>query len=242
MVNVSWNDANAFCEWMTRREKAVYRLPTEAEWEYACRAGTTTLFYSGNDPEGLTAIANVADATLKQKFSNWSTLGGRDGFAFTAPVGSFHPNGFGLCDMHGNVWEWCHDWYATGPLRQISGERSAGPLTRLGAGLPRRKLVQRAGLVPLDVPLLGRANLSRLLPRLPGCGDTTGPLAQSPIRAPVSRGDGHFFSRNQVSSSLSLNNFCTDISRFFWFFCGVKKGKPPQKNRATPNRPLTLAA
>jgi formylglycine-generating enzyme len=127
VVNVSWNDANAFCEWLTRREKAVYRLPTEAEWEYACRAGTTTLFYSGNDPEGLTAIANVADATLKQKFANWSTLSGRDAFAFTAPVGSFHPNGFGLCDMHGNVWEWCHDWYAAGYYAKSPESDPQGP-------------------------------------------------------------------------------------------------------------------
>jgi formylglycine-generating enzyme len=127
VVNVSWNDANAFCEWLTRREKAVYRLPTEAEWEYACRAGTPTLFYSGNDPEGLTAIANVADATLKQKFANWSTISGRDGFAFTAPVGSFQPNGFGLFDMHGNVWEWCHDWYATGYYAKSPESDPLGP-------------------------------------------------------------------------------------------------------------------
>ena len=113
-MNVSWNDAVAFCEWLTRREKAVYRLPTEAEWEYACRAGTTTLFSSGNDPEGLLSVANVADGTLKQKFSGWTTIAGSDKFAFTAPVGSFHANGFGLFDMHGNVWEWCHDWYASG--------------------------------------------------------------------------------------------------------------------------------
>lgn len=128
VVNVSWNDAVAFCEWMTRREKAVYRLPTEAEWEYCCRAGTTTPFYSGDEPEALATVANVADATLKQKFKSWTTIGARDGFAFTAPVGSFQPNGFGLYDMHGNVWEWCHDWYAKGYYAKSAENDPQGPL------------------------------------------------------------------------------------------------------------------
>jgi formylglycine-generating enzyme len=128
VVNVSWNDAAAFCDWLTRREKAVYRLPTEAEWEYACRAGTTTLFCSGDDPESLAAVANVADGTLRQKFSSWTTISSRDGFAFTAPVGSFHANGFGLFDMHGNVWEWCQDWYANGYYAKSPENDPQGPL------------------------------------------------------------------------------------------------------------------
>jgi formylglycine-generating enzyme required for sulfatase activity len=128
VVNVSWNDAVAFCEWMTRREKAVYRLPTEAEWEYCCRAGTATMFYCGDDPEALSTVANVADATLKQKFQSWTAIGARDGFAFTAPVGSFQANGFGLFDMHGNAWEWCHDWYAKGYYAKSAENDPQGPL------------------------------------------------------------------------------------------------------------------
>ena len=113
VVNVSWNDAVAFCEWLGRREGTTYRLPTEAEWEYACRAGTTTRYYSGDDPETLAKVGNVADATAKASRPNLKyAIKASDGYVFTSPVGSFQPNGFGLYDMHGNAWQWCADWYA----------------------------------------------------------------------------------------------------------------------------------
>ncbi|MBN2291351.1 MAG: SUMF1/EgtB/PvdO family nonheme iron enzyme [Pirellulales bacterium] len=111
VVCVSWSDAVAFCDWLSRKEGKKYGLPTEAEWEYACRGGTTTMYYHGDDPEGLARVGNVADVTAKAKFSEWNTISARDGHVYTAPVGQFRPNGFGLYDMHGNVWEWCSDWY-----------------------------------------------------------------------------------------------------------------------------------
>ncbi len=112
VVNVSWNDATAFCEWLSRKEGQTYRLPTEAEWEYACKAGTTTVYQSGDDPETLAKVGNIADGTAKAKFSSWSdTISARDGYVFTAPVGRFSANAFGLYDMHGNAYEWCSDWY-----------------------------------------------------------------------------------------------------------------------------------
>ena len=114
VVCVSHNDAVAFCDWLSTTEKKegrTYRLPGEAEWEYACRAGSNALFVISNDPEDLAKIANVADARLKQKFSNFDCIKGDDGFVYTAPVGSFAPNPWGLHDMIGNVWEWCADWY-----------------------------------------------------------------------------------------------------------------------------------
>jgi len=112
VVDVSWSDAKAFCKWLSEKEKKTYRLPTEAEWEYASRAGTKTAYSFGNDPEDLAEFGNVADATARAKYPGW-TIGikAKDGYVFTAPVGQFKASGFGLCDMHGNVWEWCEDWY-----------------------------------------------------------------------------------------------------------------------------------
>ena len=112
-VNISWNDAVAFCKWLSGKEGKSYRLPTEAEWEYACRAGTTTRYYNGNDLEAVTKVGNVADATFTAAFATEGKYASKanDGFLFTAPVGSFSPNAFGLHDMHGNAYEWCSDWY-----------------------------------------------------------------------------------------------------------------------------------
>src|SRR5579863_1458646 len=112
VVNVTWKDVQKFCEWLNAKEDKDYRLPTEAEWEYACRAGTTTPYYCGDDPEELARAGNLRDATTRAK---WPVLKdgiqNSDGYAFTAPVGRFKPNAFGLYDMHGNVSEWCADRY-----------------------------------------------------------------------------------------------------------------------------------
>ncbi len=112
VVALSWNDATAFCQWLSRKEAKDYRLPTEAEWEYACRAGTKTRYWRGDDPETLAKVGNIADAAFNEKFpdSKWK-MKASDGYVFTAPVGSFQPNPFGLYDTHGNAWEWCSDWY-----------------------------------------------------------------------------------------------------------------------------------
>ena len=112
VVNVSWNDAVAFCEWLRRKEGQPYRLPTEAEWEYACRAGTTTRYISGDDSEALHTFGNVSDPTAKAIHPELKeTISASDGFVYTAPVAQFKANGFGLNDTHGNVWEWCQDVY-----------------------------------------------------------------------------------------------------------------------------------
>jgi formylglycine-generating enzyme required for sulfatase activity len=140
VVLVSWNDAVAFCEWLSRAEDKPYRLPTEAEWEYACRAGTTTRYSSGDDPESLAAVGNVADGAARAKFPPWrATIGATDGFVFTAPVGRLLPNAFGLYDMHGNVWEWCQDgydplYYQRAPVKDPPGPPQASARVFRGGG------------------------------------------------------------------------------------------------------------
>ncbi len=134
VVIVGWKDALAFCDWLGKREGQQYRLPTEAEWEYACRAGSTTRYYSGDDPETLVQVGNVADATAKEKFPKWTTIAGRDGYVFTAPVGQFRPNALGLFDMHGNVWEWCSDWYGGDYYKQFKQSPAIDPLGSERAG------------------------------------------------------------------------------------------------------------
>lgn len=93
VINISWHDAQAYYVWLSEQTEKSYRLPSEAEWEYACRAGTQTPFYTGE--------------TIDLKPANFDLAHGR-----TLPVGSFAPNAFGLYDMHGNVWEWTQDcWH-----------------------------------------------------------------------------------------------------------------------------------
>ena len=116
--NVTWYDAMAFVRWLMEKENVLYRLPTEAEAEYACRAGGQTIYQTGTNASELVKVANVLDFTLRNeeitKYHHFSTLpsnAGSDGFIFTAPVGSLATNAFGLHDMIGNVEEWCSDWF-----------------------------------------------------------------------------------------------------------------------------------
>ena len=132
VVNVSWNDAVAFAEWLGKKEGKTYRLPTEAEWEYACRAGTTTRYFCGDDPEGLAEVGNIADATAREKYPDWNAIAARDGFVYTSPVGRYRPNAWGLHDMHGNVWEWCWDWYGKDFYKASRVDDPAGPLEAAG--------------------------------------------------------------------------------------------------------------
>lgn len=151
VVLVSWNDAVRFCQWLSGKEGRTYRLPTEAEWEYACRAGTQTRYSSGDDAEGLAAIANTADARAKARFPGWElTIAGDDGHVFTAPVGSFRPNRFGLQDMHGNVSEWCADafspsYYVRSPVDDPGGpDTSSERVVRGGSWNSRPQFARSA--------------------------------------------------------------------------------------------------
>lgn len=149
VTNVSWNDARAFCAWLSKEDGAEYRLPTEAEWEYACRGGTSTRYHSGEDPERLVQVGNIADGTGNSRFyfsisrkglyAFQSPISANDGYIFTAPVGRFRANAFGLYDMHGNVWEWCSDlygadYYKNGPKADPTGPREGSSRIFRGGG------------------------------------------------------------------------------------------------------------
>jgi formylglycine-generating enzyme len=109
VVNVSWNDARAMAGWLTKQQNESYRLPSEAEWEYACRAGKETIRFWGNQSEIACSYANIFDLDSSNKlniFRNVPIHNCSDGFVSTSPVGAFKPNSFGLYDMIGNVAEW----------------------------------------------------------------------------------------------------------------------------------------
>lgn len=109
---LSWDDAKAYLAWISKKTGKTYRLPSEAEWEYAARAGSAARFHFGEDDKDYCRHGNGVDATARAEVPGaaaWSALPCRDGYAFTAPVGSFLANAFGLHDTHGNVFEWAED-------------------------------------------------------------------------------------------------------------------------------------
>ena len=174
VVNVSWNDAVAFCIWLSKKEGKTYRLPTEAEWEYACRAGTTTRYYSGDDPETLATVANVADAAAKAKFPDWlrRTTKASDGYVFTSPVGQFKPNAFGLYDMHGNAWQWCADWYSDDYYGKSPADDPNGPATGIWRVLRGGSWDFAASSCPFRQPLREDAGRARRHEGVPRCKDS----------------------------------------------------------------------
>ena len=117
---VSWSDAKAYANWLSTKTGQRYRLPSASEWEYAARAGAETPPLWGPDGQGACADANVADASAGRRYPGWAVFPCDDGYAYTAPVGTFKANAFGLTDMLGNVLQWTEDcWhgnYAGAPV------------------------------------------------------------------------------------------------------------------------------
>jgi formylglycine-generating enzyme required for sulfatase activity len=129
--SVSWQDAKDFCDKLSalgkeRAAKRVYRLPTEAEWEYACRGGARE-----NTPCHFGTSLSSTQANFNGNFPYGDAPKGRS-LERTTPVGSYPPNGFGLFDMHGNVWEWCADWYDKDYYRNSPKKDPQGPLEKTG--------------------------------------------------------------------------------------------------------------
>ncbi len=110
---VNWHDAKAFTAWLNLETGERLRLPSEAEWEYAARAGSDTTYYTGNDPAMLCSHANAADQSALQQYPGFAVNACNDGYARTAPVAVFAANPWGLHDIYGNVWEWVEDCWNT---------------------------------------------------------------------------------------------------------------------------------
>jgi formylglycine-generating enzyme required for sulfatase activity len=128
VVCVSWDDAQAYVKWLSHRSGAVYRLPTEAEWEYVARAGTTTTRYyqDGKQCDYANGLGQEAKSIAR---AGWTLTKCSDGHVYTAPVASFGENQFGLFDMLGNVWEWTEDcWHGIFKARQRMARRGKKPM------------------------------------------------------------------------------------------------------------------
>jgi len=163
VVCVSWNDASAFAAWLSLQTGQAYRLPTEAEWEYAARAGSSGARYWDGKASPCD-FANGADRALRDHspvrdvVKGWSFLDCSDGYPFTAPVGSYKPNDFGLDDMLGNVWEWTQDcWHG-----DYTGAPNDGTAWQEQDGGDCTRRVARGGGWIVEPELLRSANRSRL--------------------------------------------------------------------------------
>jgi formylglycine-generating enzyme required for sulfatase activity len=114
VVCVSWDEGQAFADWLSARTGQTYRFLSEAEFEYLTRAGTTFAYPWGADGENFCAYANGFDRTAARGHTDWGTPACDDGYAFTAPVDRFAPNGFGLHGMTGNAFQWVEDCFVPG--------------------------------------------------------------------------------------------------------------------------------
>lgn len=127
VTGVTWNDALAFTKWLSRKTGQNYRLPTEAEWEYAARSGGKKYKYSWGN-----GMVYMDDKMFKKKPTwrgSYEKHDDMDMYVYTSPVGIYKPNELGLYDMTGNIWEWCADWYDENYYKNSPKENPSGPET-----------------------------------------------------------------------------------------------------------------
>ena len=167
VVHVSWTDSTAFCRWLQKRAGADhvrFELPTEAQWEWSCRAGSGARFWWGPDEDKTGKVANVGDKSLKRVHPDWprTIMPMDDGHAFIAPVGSYAANGFGLHDMLGNVWEFCSTRFGPYPRNAVTdpvdGDPKRGYAVR-GGGWSNIASDVRCASRNADPPHFGHSNL-----------------------------------------------------------------------------------
>ena len=197
VVQVTWHDAVRFCSWLSSREGRPYRLPTEAEWEYACRAGTQTLFSYGDElPAGYQVLVPAQIHAFTILFREPAVMPGyyRVQDDVSVRVGQRPANTWGLHDLHGNVEEWCHDWYA--PYAPNAQRDPTGPragdfrVTRGGAHSQFARLLRsanRAGMIPtVGTDMIGFRIVQDEPLELPApsAHELGAPATASPVRPP----------------------------------------------------------
>ncbi|MEN9637459.1 MAG: hypothetical protein RL077_5863 [Verrucomicrobiota bacterium] len=199
VVNVSWHEAVRFCAWLSQKEGRSYRLPTEAEWEYACRAGSTTLFAYGDElPAAYQALVPSQIHAYQIFFREASAVPSYYRVLESAPpfrVAQRAANTWGLFDLHGNVEEWCHDWYApyaAGEQRDPSGPASGDfRVTRGGAVSQFARQLRSANRSSM-IPTTGNETIGfrvvlaePLLIKPPAAAISAAPTGKTPAPAPA---------------------------------------------------------
>ena len=126
VTNINWNDAWSYAAWLVGKTGHFYRLPSEAEWEYAARGGLAGKRYPWGNKKADGSQCNFADKNAPHDFFGIDRIAD-DGYRYTAPVGSYPANGYGLYDIAGNVWEWCSDWYDENYYSDLPVQNPQGP-------------------------------------------------------------------------------------------------------------------